>query len=106
MRSHVGGVKNATHMTVQLPNGMQVTTIPDMWGENVGGLLEVKNVQNLSMSNQLRAQITRANELGQPLNVVVSPATKSVSNNLITQVRETGGDIYRYNPVSGELTRF
>lgn len=55
--SHVGGTKNTTLVTVQLPNGKQVTTIPDMWGRNAGGLLEVKNVKDLSMSDQLRAQL-------------------------------------------------
>lgn len=69
----VGGVKNTIPQTVTLSNGTQVTTIPDLWGRNVGGLLEAKNVQNLSMSNQLRAQIQIANRGGQPLNLVVSP---------------------------------
>ncbi|MNI36892.1 hypothetical protein D3C73_909590 [compost metagenome] len=103
---HVGGVKNTTPVTVQLPNGAQVTTIPDLWGKNVGGLLEVKNVQNLSMSNQLRAQIKVASDTGQPLNLVVSPRTSNVSGELMRQVRSTGGDVFRYNPATGDLTRF
>jgi filamentous hemagglutinin len=49
--SHVGGVKNTALMTVPLSNGVQVTTVPDLWGKSVGGLIEVKNVQNLSMSD-------------------------------------------------------
>jgi filamentous hemagglutinin len=32
---HVGGVKNTTPITVTLPNGVTVTTIPDLLG---GGL--------------------------------------------------------------------
>jgi len=104
--SHVGGAKNTTPVTVPLSNGMQVTTIPDMWGKSVGGMLEVKNVQNLSMSNQLRAQIEHAGEIGQPLNLVVSPGTRSVSRPLQETVRATGGDIYRYNPATGDLTKF
>ena len=103
---HVGGVKNTAPVTVLLPNGAQVTTIPDLWGKNVGGLLEVKNVQKLSMSNQLRAQIKVAIDTGQPLNLVVSPKTSSISGRLIRQVRSTGGDIYRYNPATGDLTKF
>ncbi|EIK60998.1 putative toxin [Pseudomonas lactis] len=104
--NHVGGVKNTTPVTVQLPNGAQVTTIPDLWGKNVGGLLEVKNVQNLSMSNQLRAQIKVASDTGQPLNLVVSPRTSNISGELMRQVRNTGGDVFRYNPATGDLTRF
>lgn len=102
----MGGVKNTAPVTVQLPNGAQVTTIPDLWGKNVGGLLEVKNVQKLSMSNQLRAQIKVASDTGQPLNLVVSPKTSSISGKLIRQVRSTGGDVYRYNPATGDLTKF
>lgn len=102
----MGGVKNTAPVTVQLPNGAQVTTIPDLWGKNVGGLLEVKNVQNLSMSNQLRAQIKVASDTGQPLNLVVSPRTNNVSGELMRQVRNTGGDVYRYNPATGDLTKF
>ena len=75
-------------------------------GENVGGMLEVKNVLRLSMSNQLRAQIKIARETGQPLNIVVSPRTINVSGELKNEVKETGGAIYRYNPVTGNLTEF
>ncbi|WP_343575839.1 filamentous hemagglutinin N-terminal domain-containing protein [Pseudomonas sp.] len=102
---HVGGVKNTTPVTVPV-SGVQVTTIPDMWGKSVGGMLEVKNVQNLSMSNQLRAQIQHAGETGQPLNLVVSPRTTNVSSELRAQIEGTGGGIYRYNPSTGELTNF
>lgn len=75
-------------------------------GENVGRLLEVKNIQNLSMSNQLRAQIKVASDTGQPLNLVVSPKTNNVSGELMRQERGTGGDVYRYNPATGDLTKF
>ncbi|QCS65099.1 hypothetical protein EC609_23085 [Achromobacter denitrificans] len=102
---HVGGVKNNIPVTVSV-NGISVTTIPDMWGKSVGGMLEVKNVQNLSMSNQLRAQIQHAGETEQPLNLVVSPRTTNVSAELRTQIEGTGGGIYRYDPSTGELTKF
>lgn len=102
---HVGGVKNTTPVTVSV-NGVQVTTIPDMWGKSLGGILEAKNVKNLSMSNQLRAQIQHASETGQPLNLVVSPRTINVSGELIKQGRMTGGDVYRCNPATGELMKF
>ncbi|WP_407727994.1 putative toxin [Pseudomonas extremaustralis] len=103
---HVGGVKNTTPVTVQLSSGVEVTTIPDLWGKNVGGMLEVKNVQNLSMSNQLRAQIQHATETGQPLNLVVSPRTNNVSGSLLEGVRSTGGNVYRYDPKTGVISEF
>jgi hypothetical protein len=104
--SHVGGEKNTVLLPITLPNGVKVTTIPDMWGRNVGGLLEVKNVQNLSMSNQLRAQVRLAIETNQPLNIVVSPRTTNVSRQVTEQVTRTGGNIYMYDPATGDLTRF
>lgn len=69
-------------------------------------MLEVKNVQRLSMSNQLRTQIKIARDTGQPLNIVVSPRTINVSMKIIRKVRRTGGDVYRYNPKTGDLTKF
>ncbi|WP_313387883.1 hemagglutinin repeat-containing protein [Achromobacter aegrifaciens] len=103
---HVGGVKNTTPVTVKFSNGIEVTTIPDMWGKTVGGMLEVKNVKNLSMSDQLRAQILHAKETGQPLNLVVSPRTTNISKNLQQEIAGTGGGIYRYNPANSELTKY
>ncbi|WP_175163973.1 putative toxin [Achromobacter aegrifaciens] len=99
-------MKNTTPVTIKLSNGIEVTTIPDMWGKTVGGMLEVKNVKNLSMSDQLRAQILHAKETGQPLNLVVSPRTTNISKNLQQETAGTGGGIYRYNPTSSELTKY
>ncbi|UMZ12298.1 hypothetical protein I9018_00895 [Pseudomonas sp. MPFS] len=108
--SHVGGTKNTTLVTVQLPNGKQVTTIPDMWGRNAGGLLEVKNVKNLSMSDQLRAQLQLAEMTGQPFNLVVSPRTQSISAPLKARIdavtSKVGGGIYRYDPSTKLLSDF
>lgn len=102
----MGGVKNTSLVTVELANGAKVTTIPDMWGKNVGGMLEIKNVLNLSMSNQLRAQVKVALDTSQPLNIVVSSRTNGISREVMRQVESTGGEVYRYNPVTRELTRF
>ncbi len=100
----VGGVKNTIPKTVTLSNGTEVTTIPDLWGRNVGGLLEAKNVQNLSLSPQLRAQAQIARETGQPMNLVVSTRTQRVSGPLLNDVRSTGGDVYIYDPATNSLT--
>jgi len=104
--AHVGGAKNTAPFAVRLSNGMEVTTIPDLWGSNVGGLLEVKNVQKLSMSNQLRAQIQLATESGEPMNLIVSPRTRKISRRLIEEIELTGGKIYKYDPATNELNEF
>jgi len=101
---HVGGTKNTIPVTVTLQNGKSVTTIPDLWGTNVGGLLEAKNVQNLSLSTQLQAQIQVAIENGKPLNLIVSPRTQNISGPLINGVRGTGGNVYIYNPATDSVT--
>ena len=56
-------------------------------------LLEIKNVLNLSMSNQLRAQVKVALDTGQPLNIVVSPRTNGISREVMRQVESTGGGL-------------
>lgn len=51
-------------------------------------------------------QLKIALESGQPLNLVVSPRTQTISGPLTRQVRRTGGDIFRYNPATGEMTKY
>jgi hypothetical protein len=41
------------------------------------------------------------NETGQPINLVVSPRTQSASQNVLDQIRDAGGEIYRYDPRVG-----
>lgn len=77
----MGGVKNTSLVTVELANGAKVTTISDMWGR--GGMLEIKNLLNLSMSNQLRVQVKVALDTSQPLNIVVSSRTNGISREVM-----------------------
>ncbi|WP_410478221.1 putative toxin [Pseudomonas syringae group sp. J309-1] len=75
-------------------------------GKNVGGLLEIKDVLKLSLTKKFQAQVKIALESGQPLNLVVSPRTQTISGPLTRQIRRTSGDIFRYNPATGEMTKF
>ncbi|WP_187794956.1 RHS repeat-associated core domain-containing protein [Paracoccus amoyensis] len=111
--SHVNATENGTPYTVSIPRSpnnpttgnINVTTIPDIMGPNVGGIIEVKDVRNLSLSRQLRAQIELANQTGQPFNLVVSPRTQYVSGPLLKAIRAGGGDVYIYDPSgSGSLS--
>ena len=104
--SHVGATKNTQLFTVQLDDGSMVTTIPDLWGKTVGGLLEIKNVVDLSYRKQLRAQVRLANEERVPFNLVVSPRTQSISEPLRDAIKSTGGSVYKYDPNTGVLTNF
>ena len=58
------------------------------------------------MSDQLRAQIRHAGVTGQPFNLVVSQRTSRISAEVLRQVRATGGEIYRYNPGTGEFSKY
>lgn len=49
--------KNTTAITVRLADGREVKTIVDISGKNVGGMIEAKNVVDLSLSPQFRAQV-------------------------------------------------
>lgn len=75
-----------------------------MWQTSAGGLLEAKNVVNLSMSDQLRAQIRIATQRNQPLNLVVSARTQNVSRPLLRAVRSTGGNVFVYDVAAGMIT--
>ena len=92
--------------TVPLGDGTRVTTVPDLWGRNVGGVLEAKNVQKLSYSPQLQAQVALARENNQPFNLVVSPRTRTVSGPLRDAVEDARGHVYVYDPVTKELSEF
>ena len=100
--SHVGLGKNTTAVT---RNG--VTTILDSAGRPAG-LVEFKDVANLSSSPQLRAQLAEALATRQPYNLVVSPGNQTISKPLLRQIeavnRQVGGGIYRYDPATDILT--
>ncbi|UTW46449.1 hypothetical protein KFE80_06105 [bacterium SCSIO 12696] len=107
---HVGAVKNNKAVTVPLLSGKQVTTIPDLWGRSTGGILEIKNVLELSNSDQLRAQLALALRTNTPFNLVVSPRTQKISRPLKESIddviEKVGGGIYRYDPSTGDLSNF
>ncbi|MFC4291333.1 putative toxin, partial [Sphingorhabdus arenilitoris] len=102
--SHVGLGKNTTSIT---QNG--VTTIFDAAGRPAG-LVEFKDVINLSRSPQLTAQLEYAVKTGQPYNLVVSPRNQNISKPLLDQIRavtrQVGGGVYRYDPATDILTPF
>lgn len=97
--------KNTTAITVRLADGREVKTIVDISGKNVGGMIEAKNVVDLSLSPQFRAQVQIAQETGQPLNLVVSPINKTISKNLVAEIKKMGGEIYVYDPVAKTIKK-
>jgi YD repeat-containing protein len=94
------GVENRTAVTLTLADGRKVTTIPDLWGAKTG-VLDVKKVQSLSFTEQLKAQYQLALDSGQQFNLVVSPGTKTISLPLQRAVAATGGKFFEFNPTTG-----
>ncbi|KQZ27064.1 hemagglutinin repeat-containing protein [Duganella sp. Root1480D1] len=79
--------------------------VPDLPVGSQFGVTDVKNVVSLSNSNQLRAfyQYAVDNEL--PFNLVIGPRTQTISEPLLNSIRQTGGSVMRYDPVTRVFTK-
>ena len=66
-------------------------------------MVELKDVVDLSMNDQFRAQIQFAVENRLPYNLVVSPTNKVISEPLWTAIREMGGKVYVFDPAKDTL---
>ena len=69
-----------------------------MWWKAVG-------VTDLLVSDLLWTQIEFASSVGQPLKLVMSPSTTILSRKFIEKYKG-GGGVFRYDPISRELTKF
>jgi hypothetical protein len=96
--------ENTTPKTVILPDGTTVTTIADNFGKPAG-IVEAKDVVNLSMNNQLQAQLQIAEQDNIPFNLVVSPNNQVISQPLWNAIEEVGGKVYQYNPTTQTMTQ-
>ena len=94
--------QNFKLVTVEIRPGVKVTTIPDNLGRPAG-MVELKDVVDLSMNDQFRAQIQFAVENRLPYNLVVSPTNKVISEPLWTAIREMGGKVYVFDPAKDTL---
>lgn len=105
----VGQAKN-TAVVSETVRGKLVNTIPDVLGRPTG-LTEIKNVEYLTLSPQLRAQLGYATQHGMPYNLIVNPATR-ISQPVIDAISKVNmasgniGGIYRYDPVTKALIDF
>ncbi|ENW94590.1 DUF637 domain-containing protein, partial [Acinetobacter sp. NIPH 298] len=100
----LGAIKNNQLATVKLPDGTVVRTIPDLWGKSSGGIVEVKDVMNLSLSKQLQAQIKLAGDTGQPFNLVISERNQYISEPLRKAIERNNGKVYVFDSSHKTLT--
>ena len=103
---HVGATKNTIKSATVLADGTIANTIVDATGREVGGFLEIKNVLDLSLTKQLEAMIKAASDAKMPFNLVVSPRTRDISQNLQKAIEATGGSIQVFDPVTGTMVPF
>jgi filamentous hemagglutinin len=75
---------------VFLGTGEQITVVPDALGKTI---VEIKDVVDLSISNQFRGYLAQFEATGQPIELIVSPNTKTISAPLIKLIKQTGGTI-------------
>lgn len=77
--------------------------IPDLPVGKKYGVTDVKNVVDLSNSPQLRSFHKHALENELPFNSIIGPRTRSISEPLLDNIRQTGGKVIRYDPVTRQF---
>ena len=82
-----------------MKTGLSQSQAEILYGLDAVGL-ELAAMKYLVKSPQLRAQMRIAEKSGEPLNLVVSSRTLSVSEPLVLNVRATGGIVFVYNPAT------
>ena len=96
-RQAMGVDKNTKSITETTINGAAVTIVPDaVVGGIKGTLVEFKNVINITDTSQFRGYAAT----GQPIILVVSPRTETISSKVWNMVRESKGDIRIYDPAN------
>jgi hypothetical protein len=78
-------------------------SVPDILRK---GIREIKSGVEIDNSIQLKVQAAYAELFGMPFNLIVSPATKRISQVVRNAVRKTGGTIQRFDPATGTFTPF
>ncbi|WP_230412883.1 beta strand repeat-containing protein [Paraburkholderia antibiotica] len=96
--SALGVPENTQRITVSLPNGSPVTVVPDALDGST--IVEVKDVVNLSNSNQFRGYLATGN----PIQLIVSPNTKTISQPLQNLITNSGGTIRVFNSSTGTFS--
>jgi len=78
--------------------------VPDLPVTDEFGVTDIKNVVELSNSDQLRAFHRYAAEHNMPFNLIIGPRTETISEPLLNNIRETGGRVVMFDPATEELT--
>jgi len=86
---------------MELLDGRVVPIKPDLYSP-LYGVTEIKNVINIGNLPQLRAEARLASpESGMPFNLIISPRTKTIHENVMANIKIKGGKIFEFNPTTG-----
>lgn len=91
--------KNTTKISGQGPR----KSVPDIL---LDGITEIKNSLEINHTPQLKVQIDFAKANKKPFNLVVSPNTRRISQEVKDAVEKTGGTIQRFDDTTGIFTPF
>ncbi|MEN6630185.1 MAG: hemagglutinin repeat-containing protein, partial [Sulfuricella sp.] len=92
-----GVSENTQRITVTIEGGKTVTVIPDALGKTI---LEVKDVKNLSNSDQFRGYLETSVQQNKAIELIVSPRTESISGPLVKLIEDSGGTIKVFDPAT------
>jgi len=88
--------ENKSRISVVLSDGTPVTVIPDARGKGTGTIIEVKDVVNISNSNQFRGYLVT----NEKIELIVSPNTQTISKPLRVLIADSGGSIRVFDPAT------
>lgn len=77
--------------------------VPDLPVGGKFGVTDVKNVQDLSNSPQLKAFYNYAVDNEMKFNLIVGPKTRSISEPLLDNIRNTNGTVRIFDPATEKL---
>jgi filamentous hemagglutinin len=78
-----------------------VTTRPDLPVGQRFGVTDVKDVESLSQTKQLRAMADSADAANSPFNLIISSNTQTISVPLQQRISRFGGRIFEFDPATG-----
>ena len=96
--SALGLPKNTTVINTTLRDGTPISVIPD--AISGGTTIECKNICHLTNSDQVRAYQSTT----MPIQLIVSPETKTISSSVFDLIYKSGGSIKVFNPATGQFT--
>jgi RHS repeat-associated protein len=94
---------NQQKVAGQTTNKGTINTEPDFLGGNIG-VADVKNVASISFTPQLQAQSSYAQQTNQPFSLIIGPNTQTVGGKLRDAIRDSGGTIIRFDPVTNKFS--